>query len=206
MKNRLDAQLAVGLAERSPSARAWFGSSRSRADSRAELGRHRDGGRAGSPAQPRRRRNQWKAWRAGDRVDARVRERDRLGRAGERFDTPVRPARARLASRRSARPRRRARRSGTSCRVSLPVPAARSSTSRPGPMPSSVRDPRDRLVWIVRSRTLVVAPRRPKTVARRRMTSPATGESCGTRRRRRRSGAGAFSSARSDFTSPSSAV
>ena len=54
--------------------------------SRAARGRRRAAARAGSPAPPRR-AEPVERLRAGDGVDARSPERDRLGRAGERLDT-----------------------------------------------------------------------------------------------------------------------
>ena len=67
-----------------------------------------------------------------DRVGARVRERQRLGRAVERLGAGRDPARATARISASGSTATTRAPVGTSGRVSLPVPAARSTTMRPG--------------------------------------------------------------------------
>ena len=83
--------------------------------------------------------------RAGHGVDARVRERDRLGGSVERVHVRERCAQllAHLVDRLDGDHRAP---EGTSSRVSLPVPAARSSTVPPRLELQALDNPGDRLV------------------------------------------------------------
>ena len=113
----------------------------------------------------------------------------------------------RAASRRAARPRSPGAPPHEQRRVSLPVPAARSTTVRPGPSASRRRGTRSPPSRIAGPRTARTARRRRRNASRAIGCTPrAMRASRGRRRRRRRSRAARSSSERSAFTSPTSAV
>ena len=76
--------------------------------------------------------NQWNAGATVTRVHPARRRAGSARRCRRARRRPARAARARRASRAAARPRRRSRRSGRAGASACPVPAARSSTVRPG--------------------------------------------------------------------------